>query len=59
GTGVHHCIGKRLAHHVLRTALQEMLTRFPALRLADANFRPVYHGLTGELSPTAMPMRTH
>lgn len=58
GTGIHHCIGKRLAHFVLRTALQQMLMRFPNLRLQDPEFKPVYRGLTGELSPVSVPMRT-
>jgi cytochrome P450 len=59
GTGIHHCIGHRLARHVLKTALWDMFARFPDLRLADPEFRPRYHGLTGELQAISVPMRTH
>src|SRR3546814_15897882 len=49
GTGIHHCVGQRLARYVLKTAITAMITRFPALKLADPEFQPVYRGFTGEL----------
>ncbi|MDB5685870.1 MAG: hypothetical protein JWR77_459 [Rhizorhabdus sp.] len=58
GTGIHHCIGQRLARYILRSALSGLLGRFPNLRLADSQFRPVYRGLTGELQPLSIPMVT-
>jgi len=58
GSGIHHCIGQRLARYVLRVALSAMLARFPGFRLVDPGFRPVYRGLTGELAPISVPMRT-
>jgi cytochrome P450 len=57
GTGAHNCIGQRLARYVLRTALTEIVARFPGLRLADAEFQPTYRGLTGELQALSIPMR--
>jgi cytochrome P450 len=59
GSGIHHCIGQRLARYVLRVALSAMLERFPDFRLVDPGFRPVYRGLTGELAPLSVPMMTH
>lgn len=59
GTGIHHCIGQRLARYILRSALAGILARFPDLRLADSQFRPTYRGLTGELQPVSIPMFTH
>jgi cytochrome P450 len=59
GTGIHHCIGQRLARFVLRSAISGLLERFPDVRLVDSAFRPVYRGLTGELAPVSVPMRTH
>jgi cytochrome P450 len=59
GTGPHHCIGQRLATYILRTALSELIRRFPEMRLADSGFRPVYGGLAGELAPRSVPMLTH
>ena len=56
GTGIHHCIGHRLARHALRTALARLIERFPDFRMADPEFRPVYRGLTGELAPVSVPM---
>jgi cytochrome P450 len=58
GGGIHHCIGQRLARHILRVALSSMITRFPDFRLADRAFFPNYRGLPGEMSPTTLPMRT-
>ena len=58
GTGPHHCIGQRLARQILRSALGRFIARFPDYRLADPEFRPCYHGLTGELSPVSIPMTT-
>lgn len=59
GTGIHHCIGQRLARYILRSALGGLIARFPDLKLADTQFRPTYRGLTGELSPISIPMLTH
>jgi cytochrome P450 len=59
GTGIHHCIGQRLARLILRTALLAVVARFPGLRLADPAFQPVYRGFTGELQALSIPMRTH
>jgi cytochrome P450 len=59
GTGIHHCIGQRLARYILRTALASMIARFPDFRMVDSAFQPIYRGLPGELSPTTLPMRTH
>jgi len=59
GTGIHHCIGQRLATYILRTALSGLIRRFPDMRLADSAFRPAYSGLTGELAPLMVPMLTH
>lgn len=56
GTGIHHCIGHRLARYALRTALSRLIERFPDFRMADPEFRPVYRGLTGELAPLSVPM---
>lgn len=58
GTGVHHCIGQRLARFILRIGIQGIVQRFPGLRLADQAFQPTYHGLTGELAPISIPMMT-
>ena len=59
GTGIHHCIGQRLATYILRTSLSRLIARFPDIRLADSAFRPAYAGLTGELAPLSVPMLTH
>lgn len=59
GSGIHHCIGQRLARYMLRTAITGMLERFPNFRLVDPAFKPFYRGLPGELSPESIPMLTH
>ncbi|KGB83811.1 hypothetical protein JT55_01365 [Rhodovulum sp. NI22] len=59
GTGAHHCIGNRLARMVIRTSLEQMMARFPNLRLDDPDFEPVYQGMFGEMSPNRVPMRTN
>lgn len=59
GTGIHHCIGQRLAKYILSTALSQLIRRFPDMRLADSGFRPVYGGLAGEFAPRSIPMLTH
>lgn len=58
GTGIHHCIGHRLARYALKTAVLGMARRFPAFRLVDPGFKPIYGGLTGELAPRSIPMLT-
>src|SRR5690606_2346886 len=58
GSGPHFCIGNRLARLIMRKAIGGLITRFPALRLADENFTPVYCGFPGELCLATLPMRT-
>ncbi|MDB6062524.1 MAG: hypothetical protein JWM78_2627 [Verrucomicrobiaceae bacterium] len=57
GSGPHFCIGNRLARLIMRKAILKLITRFPNLRLADPNFKPVYTGFPGELCLTKLPMR--
>lgn len=59
GTGPHFCIGIRLAKMAMQMGLSGLIQRFPGLRLADADFRPVYSGSVGTLSITRLPMLTH
>jgi cytochrome P450 len=57
GTGNHHCIGMRLAKMTMRTSLRAMIARFPDLRLADPDFKPVYGGNVGTMTIASLPMR--
>ena len=57
GSGPHHCIGNRLGRMVMKKAILGLLQRFPGLRLADPDFKPVYGGFPGELSLVSLPMR--
>lgn len=57
GTGVHHCLGSRLARLVIQKSLTGFLERFPKLRLADPDYQPRYTGQQGELMPISIPMR--
>ncbi|ALG91671.1 hypothetical protein TQ29_17600 [Actibacterium sp. EMB200-NS6] len=59
GAGAHHCIGNRLARMVIRKSLEQMMARFPNLRLADPDFDPVYQGMFGEMAPDRVPMQTN
>ncbi len=59
GVGAHHCIGVLLAKLTMRIALRAIIERFPRIRLADPDFRPVYSGNVGTLTITSMPMLTH
>jgi len=56
-----------LPHGTTQKVIKDLLARAPAtkvvdlsadFRLADPEFRPVYRGLTGELSPVSVPMLT-
>jgi len=44
GEGIHFCIGAPLARMEARVAFEEMLSRFPALRLKDPAMKPTYKG---------------
>ncbi len=57
GSGPHFCIGNRLARLIMRKAILKLVLRFPKLRLADPDFKPVYTGFPGELCLTKLPMR--
>lgn len=57
GSGPHHCIGNRLGRMVMKKAILGLVQRFPQLRLAEGNFKPVYGGFPGELSLVTLPMR--
>jgi cytochrome P450 len=56
GTGNHHCIGMRLAKMTMRTSLRAIIARFPKLRLADPDFKPVYGGNVGTMTIASLPM---
>lgn len=57
GSGVHVCLGNRLARTVLRLTLERMVGRFPKLRLDDPQFHPTYRGQAGETQIAVLPMR--
>lgn len=57
GLGSHHCIGMRLAKATMRIGLLALMKRFPKLRLADADFVPVYGGNIGTMTIAQLPMR--
>lgn len=57
GSGVHHCLGNRLARLVLTMTLERLLARFPNLRLADADKMPHYRGQVSETQIASLPMR--
>jgi pimeloyl-[acyl-carrier protein] synthase len=44
GEGIHFCIGAPLARMEARITFEEMLERFPRLRLKDPAMKPVYKG---------------
>jgi len=44
GEGIHFCIGAPLARMEARAAFEEMLSRFPRLRLKDPVMKPTYKG---------------
>lgn len=56
GGGVHFCVGNRLARAVMRIALEQLVTRFPGLRLADPAFTPNYVGSLSETQIERLPM---
>ncbi|WP_242127411.1 cytochrome P450 [Sphingobium sp. Sx8-8] len=57
GTGIHNCVGSRLARFVIQASLRKFMERFPKFRLEDRNYRPKYIGQRGELLPVSIPMR--
>jgi cytochrome P450 len=57
GSGVHLCLGFRLARLVLQIGLTRIMERFARLRLADPDFVPVYRGQFSEITPTSLPLR--
>ena len=59
GAGPHRCIGSHLAHTTISLAVRMLIARFPAARLADPNFQPVYGGAVGELRMKSLPLLTH
>jgi cytochrome P450 len=54
--GAHHCIGSILARRVLQSGLRGFLRRYPAVRLANADFKPVFMGIAGALTIESVPM---
>jgi len=56
GAGPHHCIGNILGRTTITIAIRRLLARFPAARLADPDFVPVYGGAVGELRLQHLPM---
>jgi cytochrome P450 len=44
GEGIHFCIGAPLARMEARIAFEEMLARFPRIRLKDPAMKPTYKG---------------
>ena len=57
GSGPHLCVGFQIARAIMRVSLDEILRRFPRLRLADPDFKVAYRGMHGELAPVAAPFR--
>jgi cytochrome P450 len=57
GAGPHHCIGNILGRTAITIAIRRLLARFPAARLADPHFVPVYGGAVGELRLQRLPMK--
>ena len=58
GHGVHHCIGSLLAKMTGRIAVQQVVERFPGLRLPDVGFYPEIVGGPKERGIRSMPMCT-
>lgn len=58
GSGIHHCLGQRLARMVLQTGLRRMLHRFPKVVLTDLDYIPHYYGMGSETRPHNVPMNT-
>jgi cytochrome P450 len=57
GSGVHRCIGSTLARLTARIAVGGIVTRFPRLRLAEPDFRPIAVGGPKERGPASVPLR--
>ena len=57
GTGIHYCLGARLASVETQIALQRLLTRFPALRLAVPRTEIRYLPRFGTRALAALPVR--
>jgi cytochrome P450 len=56
GTGPHTCIGNMLGRSAISIAIDRLLNRFPKVRLADPEFKPVYGGAVGELQLKSLPL---
>lgn len=56
GGGIHFCLGHRLARNVMNTALMQLLSHYPDVRLADPHFQPVYDGAVSETQLMSLPM---
>jgi cytochrome P450 len=57
GSGVHRCIGSTLARVTARIAVGAIVARFPRLRLAEPDFRPLAVGGPKERGPASVPLR--
>ncbi len=57
GDGIHICIGAASARIQGRLAIDMLLERFPRLRLADPDWRPVFKGSSMARGLTALPVR--
>jgi len=57
GHGFHHCIGSLLAKMTAKIVVQEVVTRFPGLHLADADFWPDIVGGPKERGLRSMPLK--
>jgi cytochrome P450 len=57
GSGAHFCIGFQIARVIMRIGLEEILRRFPRIRLHNREYVPLYHGMHGEIAPVEIPLR--
>ena len=57
GEGIHICIGAASARIQGRLAVNQLLQRFPRLRLADPQWQPVFKGSSMARGLTALPVR--
>jgi cytochrome P450 len=57
GEGIHFCLGAPIARLVSQTVFGEMVRRFPAMALADPDFRPVYEGTPTVRRIVGIPLR--
>jgi cytochrome P450 len=56
GTGIHVCVGAKLASVEIEIALQRLFTRFPRLRLAVPRSQVVFGGRLGTRSLLGLPV---